>query len=578
MSTAAAHRTAAELAAAACAAFAVDPAGIGGVRLHAHPGAPRDAWLAALAAMLPEGAPLQRLPAGATLDRVVGGLDLPATLAAGRPVLEPGVLARADGGVVVAAMAERLEPALAGPVAAALDRGAVTIERDGLAAELPARFGLVLLDEGEDEEAPPPALLERCGIHLELTTLHGAPEFLAASRAEIGRARARLGAAGAHDGARAALVRAAAQLGVPSLRAPLQALAVARALAALEGLDAPDEEQLALATALVLLPRATAFPAPPEADAPPPPPDAPDDAPRDAEAHADQPLADRIVDAARAALPPGLLELLARSALRGRGAGRARHGAETRATTHGRAIGARRGDPRRGPRLDLLATVRTAAPWQRVRGRPPADRDASLRIRRDDLRVRRLVRKVGTTVIFAVDASGSAALARLNEAKGAVELLLAESYVRRDRVALVAFRGTAAELVLPPTRSLARARRMLAGVPGGGGTPLAAALDTLRQVADSVRRGGGSPLVVLLTDGRANVRRDGGGGRPQAEAEAREAARLLAGMPGLVVDASPRPNPFLRELAGLMAAAYLPLPTGDAASVGRAVRALAGAR
>jgi magnesium chelatase subunit D len=83
---------------------------------------------------------------------------------------------------------------------------------------------------------------------------------------------------------------------------------------------------------------------------------------------------------------------------------------------------------------------------------------------------------------------------------------------------------------------------------------------------------------VLLTDGRANVRRDGTGGRPQAEAEAREAARLLAGLPGLVVDASARPNPFLRELAGIMGASYLPLPTGDAASVGRAVQALVGGR
>ncbi|HEX5632290.1 MAG TPA: hypothetical protein VFX50_03645, partial [Gemmatimonadales bacterium] len=152
---AAPRRSAAELAAAACAAFAVDPVGVGGVRVHAHAAPPRDAWLAALAAMLPADAPLRKLPAGATLDRVIGGLDLPATLAAGRPVLEAGVLARADGGVVVAAMAERMEAALAGPIAAAMDRGVVAIERDGLGSSLPARFGLVLLDEGDEEEAPP---------------------------------------------------------------------------------------------------------------------------------------------------------------------------------------------------------------------------------------------------------------------------------------------------------------------------------------------------------------------------------------------------------------------------------------
>lgn len=571
--------TAAELAAAAVAACAVDPHGVGGARLHGPVGDPREQWLAALRRLLPD-APIRRLPAGTTVDRLLGGLDLPATLAAGKPVLEPGLLAGADGGVVVAAMAERLEPSVAGPLAGVMDRGAVAVERDGIAASAPARFGLVLLDEGEDDEAPPAALLERVGLHVELSTLHGECAFDMATAADVAGARARLRHVAASDAQRSTMVEVAHQLGVPSLRAPLFALATACALAALEGLDAPSDQEMELALALVLLPRARRLPsAPPEADAPPEPPSDPSTDER-TEASADEPLADRLIEATRAALPPGVLELLARSALRGTGAGRARHGTEVRTTKHGRAVGSRRGDPRRGPRLDLLATVRTAAPWQRLRGRPMDDRTAPLRVLRDDLRVRRLVHKVGTTVLFVVDASGSSALARLNEAKGAVELLLADSYVRRDRVALVAFRGTRAELVLPPTRSLARARRALAGVPGGGGTPLATALDVTRTLAAAVRRGGGSPLVVLLTDARANVKRDGTGGRPQAESEAREAARGIAGdgVPALLVDTSARPSPFARELAGAMSATYLPLPSGDPRRVGDAVRTAVGGR
>jgi len=573
--------TAAELAAAAVAACAVDPHGVGGVRLHGPVGRAREEWLAALRRLLPD-APIRRLPAGTTVDRLLGGLDLPATLSAGRPVLEPGLLAGADGGVVVAAMAERLEPAIAGPLAGVLDRGAVAVERDGIAASAPARFGLVLLDEGEDDEAPPAALLERVGLHVELSTLHGDCGFDVATAVEVAGARIRLRRVTASDAQRAAMVEAALQLGVPSLRAPLLALAAARALAALEGLDTPSDHEMELALALVLLPRATRLPAaPPEADMPPPPepPSEPSTGER-TETSTDEPLADRLIEATRAALPDGVLELLARSALRGKGAGRARHGTEVRTTKHGRAVGSRRGDPRRGPRLDLLATVRTAAPWQRLRGRPMDDRTAPLRVLRDDPRVRRFADKVGTTVIFVVDASGSSALARLNEAKGAVELLLADSYVRRDRVALVAFRGTRAELVLPPTRSLARARRALAGVPGGGGTPLATALDVTRALATAVRRGGGSPLAVLLTDARANVRRDGTGGRPQAESEAREAARGLAGdgVPALLVDTSARPSAFARELAGAMNATYLPLPSGDPRRVGDAVRTAVGGR
>jgi magnesium chelatase subunit D len=117
-------------------------------------------------------------------------------------------------------------------------------------------------------------------------------------------------------------------------------------------------------------------------------------------------------------------------------------------------------------------------------------------VRRDDFRVQRLRERRETTTVFVVDASGSAALHRLAEAKGAIELLLAECYVRRDRVALIAFRGrpgaAGAELLLPPTRSLVRAKRSLADLPGGGGTPLAHGLDAARALAEDVSRRGGT--------------------------------------------------------------------------------------
>jgi magnesium chelatase subunit D len=101
--------------------------------------------------------------------------------------------------------------------------------------------------------------------------------------------------------------------------------------------------------------------------------------------------------------------------------------------------------------------------------------------------VSRFKQRRETTTIFVVDASGSAALHRLAEAKGAVELLLADCYVRRDRVAMLAFRGKGAELMLPPTRSLVRAKRSLAGLPGGGGTPLAAGMDAAARTRAGLR-------------------------------------------------------------------------------------------
>ena len=142
--------------------------------------------------------------------------------------------------------------------------------------------------------------------------------------------------------------------------------------------------------------------------------------------------------------------------------------------------------------------------------------------------------------------------------------MLADCYIRRDQVALIAFRGSAAELLLPPTRSLARAKRSLAGLPGGGGTPLAAGLDAAFALSDSTRRKGQTPTVIVLTDGRANIARDGGQGRPKAEEDAISAARQLraAGIAAVLVDTSPRPGISGETFAREMGARYLPLPHG----------------
>ncbi len=167
---------------------------------------------------------------------------------------------------------------------------------------------------------------------------------------------------------------------------------------------------------------------------------------------------------------------------------------------------------------------------------------------------------------------------RLAEVKGAIEMLLAECYVRRDQVALVAFRGRSAELLLPPTRSLTAARRRLSGLPGGGGTPLASALEVTASLVDSLSRRGQSPLVVLLTDGKANVARDGSGGRERAQEDAIHSARQLAQaqVPVLLIDTSPKPQQEAANLAQAMRARYLPLPHAGSAQLAQTVRLASG--
>jgi magnesium chelatase subunit D len=571
----------------AAALLAIAPEKLKGLVLRARPGPVRDRFLALLRRLLPAGMPLRKLPPGVPDQRLLGGLDLAATLQAGRPVAERGLLAESDGGLLLVPMAERLAPSLAARLAAVLDRGEVVAEREGLAIREDAAIGLVLLDEGaaEDEHAPA-RLTERLALAARLEGVPLADAAMPEVTAEdIARARAALAAITVPPEAIEALCGTALAFGIASLRAPVLALEAARAAAALAGRERVAQADLVTAARLVLAPRATQIPSPPPEeqaddqaeDEPPedsdrnePPP--PEEEPKEESEQRDpQSLADLVLAAAVASLPPGLLGALARGISRG-AASAGKAGAAKHSALRGAPLAARPGMPGGGARLALLDTLRAAAPWQGVRGRKGGPRIA---VRRDDFRIKRFRERSETTTIFVVDASGSSALARLAEAKGAVELLLADCYVRRDRVALIAFRGRGAELLLPPTTSLVRARRSLAGLPGGGGTPIAAGLDAARTLAEAVLRRGGTPMLVVLTDGRANVARDGTGGREAAAADALAAARQLAALRvnAVLLDTSPRPQPQAAALAAAMGARYVPLPYADAAALSRAVKA-----
>ena len=560
-----------------------DPHGLGGCVVRAAPGQIRDLWLDRLREALGAERPWRRMPPGIGDERLLGGLDLTATLSAGRPVIQAGLMAEADQGVIVVPMAERLEPGIAARLAVALDTGRVGPEG------APARFGLILLDEGEGDEAAPAALSDRLAFRIDLRDV---------SLSDLSETAFVPDDVPAATGAEpvALLCTLAAAFGIASPRAPILAMRAARALA--HG-EPPSETDAILAAKLVLAPRAEHLPQPAEPPEQPPEREQGEPPPEgDTETPEPSPPEDLVLDAIRAAIPPRLLEALLAGGPRTSQARAGRGGRPEALSRTGRPVGNRPGDPRRH-RLDLLATLRAAAPWQHLRrathgrsepsgrgdvagvgvasfhGEKRAPSEPRLLVRRDDLRIKRLRRTVETTTVFCVDASGSAALERLAEAKGAVEALLAEAYVRRDRVALVAFRGRGADLVLPPTRSLARAKRGLAGLPGGGGTPLASGLDAALAVALGVRRGGGRPVLVLLTDGRANVARNGEGGRGKAGEEALEAARAVrqTEMAALVIDTGARGG-GAKAIAEAMTARYLALPRIDGSLIGAAVRSM----
>ncbi|NEV65060.1 magnesium chelatase subunit D [Thiorhodococcus minor] len=563
----------------------VDPAGTGGVCVRALPGPVRDQWLSIMRDLQPEGTPMRRVPLHVSDGRLLGGLDLAATLSAGRPVAERGLLVEADGGVVELAMAERIAPGTAARLTMAFDSGEVVLERDGLTMRTPSKFAVVALDEGVGEdEGLLNALLDRLAFQLELSNIR-VHEAIACDYDvdDILAARARLSGVSIKEEQIEALCGIALALGIPSLRASIFAARVARAHAALEDRAEVTDEDLAVAGRLVLAPRATQLPPmePPPDEPPPPEPEQDQDQDQNQSNEQQEPeeLEDQILEATQAAIPAGLLAQLQMGKLRrskSRATGKA--GAMQNAPSRGRPAGVLRGEPRHGQRMNVVETLRAAAPWQRLRREERArvgQHSTRIEVRQDDFRITRFKHKSETTTIFMVDASGSSALHRLSEAKGAVELLLADCYVRRDKVALVAFRGKEAEVLLPPTRSLVRAKRSLAGLPGGGGTPLASGIDLGMLMADSIQRRGGTPVLILMTDGRANVARDGTGGRARAGEEATAAARAVRALEitSLLIDTSPRPRQEGRELAQEMGATYLPLPHADATSLNQAVRA-----
>lgn len=538
---------------------AVDP-GLGGLVLAARASPQREDWVRSYLALTDR--PHRRIGPATGDDRLFGGLDLTATLSAGKPVYDPGVLAALGSGTVVLPMAERLAPDRAARLTQAWDDGAT--------------FTILALDESTDDDGPiPPALLDRLAFHVTLPHRHSRSTVPAVSDLEgvdIARSQSDLKRVAVPADILDALVGTAAALGIASLRAPMLAVRAARAIAAVQGERIVTLLMAEQAAALVLAPRATQLPQTEEEEAPdPPPPDDPADRSEDSQVDQDPTDTDRlpqdlILEAVRASIPADLLaKLIARGTL-GRQASAAGAGNDQRGATRGRPAGHRPGDPRSGARLDLVATLNAAAPWQPLR-RKYQDRPADhLRISPEDFRLRRFRQKTEKVVVFVVDASGSAALARLAETKGAIELMLAEAYVRREQVALIAFRGVAAEVLLPPTRSLVQAKRRLTGLPGGGGTPLATGLEAAFNMAMQIKRRGQTAHLAVLTDGRANIARDGSAGRAQAMEDAHSAARAIrgAGLATILIDTGTRPADTAQALAREMAAAYLALPRADA--------------
>ena len=542
--------------------LAVDPVGLGGLWLRARSGPVRDRLIAGLQAL---PLPLRKIHPTLTDEQLFGGVAVSATLAAGTVVETKGIIGQPSA--LILTMAERAEANLAGKLALALDDHTC--------------HSLILLDEGDgDEEQAPPALRDRVALHIDATHIAWQDTTdVALPKADIDAARARLDTIQASDTVLKYLTQFAQELGIDSLRTPILAVRTARVHCALFGGDEIDADDLRAAVQLVYAPRATRMPEPepqPEDNTPPPPPDTNEgDQGDESETPNDFQIPEEVLlEAVKATLPADLLAHLAKQESKSKTPAGAGSGDKKKGNRRGRPLPSRPGRLDGTSRIDLIATLRSAAPWQPLRRQQQPEKTGLL-IRPSDIRLKRYAEQSDRLLIFCVDASGSAAVSRLGEAKGAIELLLADAYASRDHVALISFRGTEAEILLPPTRSLVQTKRRLSALPGGGGTPLASGLQSALTLAQQSASKGLTPTVILLTDGRANIALDGTANSAQAGADATQMARALRAqnIAALVIDMSNRPQPALQDLGRALDAPYVALPRADAHRLTGAVTA-----